>query len=360
MTTVHNGAVRSNTSRYVADRIPSASIDGTGRPCKFRGMQRLPRCTGRVVSGSIHLLILALVLACERSAPVAGKKDTAVAIVPPPESAVVAKPEPTSWDSTAGPALFVVGPSTTDAFVIGARSGDSTVVDSTRFDLAPVRAIQIDLFGSGKRLAIARIGATVGSTRTDSCRTWPSARLQITSGDTTSARGWAVGFEAGHATAVTVDSIEALTTADSAQLAADIARIASALPGDTSVTFRGLPFVVKKAWRALVPGGPDVLVAVVVRNVNQEANPRQERILLIAERDSVPSRTRYSARYSERVAGPEETLETTDPITTVLLGADRRPTVVVSRDTGSGLSYVLIERVAGRWQRRWASAYAGC
>jgi hypothetical protein len=304
--------------------------------------------------------MLALMLACERSTPVAGKKDTVVAIVPPPESAVVAKPEPSSWDSTAGPALFILGPSSTEAFVIGPRSGDSTAVDSARFDLAPVRAIQVDLFGVGKRLATARIVATAGSTRTDSCRTWPSARLQIAPGDTGVARGWTVGFEAGHATAVVLDSIDALASADSAQLAADIARIASALPGDTSATFRGLPFVVNKAWRAQIPGQPDILVAVVVRNVNQEANPRQERILLVAEKDSVPSRTRYSARYSERVAGPEETLETTDPIAVVLLGADHRPTVVVSRDTGSGVSYVLIERVAGRWQRWWASAYAGC
>ena len=299
-------------------------------------------------------------LACERSTPAAGKKDTAVAIVPPPESIVVTKPEASTWDSTAGPALFVMGPTPTEALVIVPRYGDSTVVDSTRFDLSLVRAIQIDLFASGKKLGAARIGATAGSTRTDSCRTWPTARLQLASADTTAARGWTVGFEAGHATEVVVDSIEGLATADSAQLAADIARIASALPGDTAATFRGLPFVVNKAWRAHVPGEPDILVAVVVRNVNQEANPRQERILLIAERDSAATRTRYSPRYSERVVGPEETIETTDPIAVVLLGADRRPTIVVTRDSGSGVSYSLIERVAGRWQRRWASAYAGC
>jgi hypothetical protein len=351
---------QSNTSGDVASRELSVSIDGTSRPCRFGRMQRLPLCARRVVSGSIHILILALMLACERSTPAAGKKDTAVAIVPPPESTVVAKPEPSTWDSTAGPALFVAGPTPTEALVIAPRSGDSTAVDSTGFNLALVRAIQVDLFGGGKRLGAARIGATVGTTRTDSCRTWPTARLQLASGDTTAARGWTVGFEAGHATEVLVDSIEGMTTADSAQLAADIARIASALPGDTSATFRGLPFVVNKAWRAHVPGEPDVLVAVVVRNVNQEANPRQERILLIAERDSAATRTRYSPRYWERVAGPEETLETTDPIAIVLLGADHHPTVVVSRDTGNGVSYALIERVAGRWQRRWASAYGGC
>ena len=358
--TVQSPARRSNTSGDVAGRTLSVSIDGASRPCRFRGMQRLPRWTRRVVSESIPVLILALTLACERSTPAAGKKDTAVPTVPPPDSAVVAKPEPSTWDSTAGPALFVVGPTPTEALVIVARYGDSTAVDSTTFDLGRVRAIQVDLFGAGKHVAVARVSTTVPSTRTDSCRTWPTARLQVASGDTTSARGWTVGFEAGHAAEAPLDSIEGLPSADSAQLAADIARIASALPGDTAAMFKGLPFVVNKAWRARVPASPDVLVAVVVRNVNQEANPRQERILLIAERDSVPSRTRYTARYSERVSGPEETLETTDPMAIVLLGTDHRPTVVVTHDTGSGLSYTLVERVAGRWQRRWASAYAGC
>jgi len=121
-----------------------------------------------------------------------------------------------------------------------------------------------------------------------------------------------VAFESGHASEPVIDSIEGLPTADSAKLAADIARIASALPGDTSAVFRGLPFVVNKAWRAQLPNGQTLLASVVVRNVNQEANPRQERILLIAERDSAA--TRFTPRYTDRKVGLEETLETTDPI----------------------------------------------
>jgi hypothetical protein len=157
-----------------------------------------------------------------------------------------------------------------------------------------------------------------------------------------------------------IDSIETLATPDSARLAADIARIASALPGDTSAVFRGLPFVVNKAWRARIPNGQTILTAVIVRNVNQEANPRQERIFLIAERDSGSTGARFAPRYSERIVGLEETLETTDPIAIVLLGSDHHPIVIVSRDAGKGLSYALIERTAGEWRRRWASAYAGC
>src|SRR5512132_3948137 len=112
---VQSAVRRSNTSGDVAGRTLSASIDGAGRPCRFRGMQRLPRWTRRVVSESIRVVVLTLTLACESSTPVAGKKDTTVASVPPPDSAVVTKPEPSTWDSTAGPALFVVGPTPTEA-----------------------------------------------------------------------------------------------------------------------------------------------------------------------------------------------------------------------------------------------------
>jgi hypothetical protein len=322
-------------------------------------MPQLPQAR-RLLSQSIVVLMLSLALACERHPPVPGKKDTVAAPTPPPESTVVTSVKPSGWDSTAGPALFIVGGAANEAFVIVPRYSDTAGLDSAQSELTRIRSIQVDLFGAGKRIGGARVGSTVASTRTDSCRTWPTAHLDVTSGDTAAARGWNVGFEAGRAVVVPLDSIEELATADSARFAADIARIASALPDDTSATFRGLPFVVNKAWRVRLPGGPDVLIAVVVRNVNQEANPRQERILLIAERDSSAPQARFTPQYWERAAGPEETLETTDPIAVVLLGIDRRPSLIITRDSGNGMSYSFIERVAGRWQRLWASAYAGC
>jgi hypothetical protein len=281
-------------------------------------------------------------------------------VVPPQETSIVTKPEPSPWDSSAGPALFVVGATPTEALLIAPAYTHAAALDSIQPD-SLLRALQIDLFGSGQKVGTARIASIKASTRTDSCRTWPTARLQLASGDTASVMPWTVGFESGHATELAIDSIEGLPTADSARLAADIARIASALPGDTSAAFRGLPFVVNKAWRARLPNGQTLLTAVVVRNVNQEASPRQERILLVAERDSATTATaRFTPRYTERRVGLEETLETTDPISIVLLGSDRHPAVIVARDTGTGLSYALVERIADQWQRRWASTYAGC
>jgi len=283
-----------------------------------------------------------------------------VPIVTPPESTVVASPVKSAWDSTAGPALFVAGSTQQEALIIAPRFTDTTSLDSIRFDPTPLQALRVDLFGSGKRITTARLSAVVGSSRSDSCRTWPNAQLQMGSTDSASTPTWNVGFEAGHAFEIPMDSIESLATADSARLAADIARLASALPGDTSAAFRGLPFVVNKAWRMRVPTGQYVLTAVVVRNVNQEASPRQERILVIAERDSASSSRVYTPKYTERTVGREETLETSDPIAFVLLGAERRPAIILARDAGRGLSYAIIERVGGQWRRGWASAFAGC
>jgi hypothetical protein len=323
-------------------------------------MQWWRRTVRVTLSKRIVGLFIIQALACERSAPIAGRKDTVVPVVPPPESTVVVKPVVSAWDSSAGPALFVVGATSQDAHVIASQYTDTASLDSIPFESRSFQSLRVDLFGNGKRLTTARISAVLGPSRTDSCRTWPNARLEITPNDTAAARGWTVAFEAGHAVAVPIDSIEALSTADSARLAADVARLASALPGDTSAVFRGLPFVVNKAWRTRIPSGQFVLTAIVVRNVNQEANPRQERILLIAERDSSNVAARFTPVYTERTVGLEETLETSDPIAFLLVGSDSHPTVIVARDAGKGLSYTIIERIAGRWRRGWASAYAGC
>jgi len=265
------------------------------------------------------------------------------------------------WDSTAGPALFVLGATEQEAYVIAPQYTDTTAIDSTRLDPGLLRSMQLDLFTAGSRVGQARIRAVTGSTRTDSCRAWPSVRLDrapVT--DSASAPEWMVAFEAKHVAEWPIDSIAGLAAADSARMAADIARIASSLPGDTAAAFRGLPFVVTKAWRTRAPGAPQLIAAVVVRNVNQEANPRQERILLLAERDTSVAGARYTPRYAERVAGLEETVEAADLIAMVLLGSERRPTIVVAREAGAGSSYALIERIDGVWQRRWTSAYAGC
>ena len=60
---------------------------------------------------------------------------------------------------------------------------------------------------------------------------------------------WTAAFAVGRVTAIPLDSIEGLAPRDSARLATDLTRLASGLADDTSSTFRGLPFVVLRAWR---------------------------------------------------------------------------------------------------------------
>ena len=154
-----------------------------------------------------------------------------------------------------------------------------------------------------------------------------------------------------------IDSIEEYQPPIRHKLAADIARIALALPGDTAALFRGLPFVVNKAWRARLTNGQTLLAAVVVRNVNQEANPRQERIFFIAERDSAAT-ARFTPRYTER------TIVLRNAQTTIRLPWSCSASIAIP------LIFIATPAMAcptrslnvspGQWQRRWASTYAGC
>ena len=84
--------------------------------------------------------------------------------------------------------------------------------------------------------------------------------------------------------------------------------MASAIPNDSAGRFTGLAFVVKGLWRFNVPDGPQVVIATLVRQINQEATPLQERTLLVAERP--PNDTTLTTAYSERSYGDEETIET--------------------------------------------------
>ena len=306
------------------------------------------------------LPILVVGAACERAREVPSN-DTAIPTPSPPES-VVTLPAPVAaaWDSAAGPALIVAGNTPHDAFIIIPAYTDTMTLDTAQFELGAIRGSRIDLFSRGRLAGEARLASAVaGTTTAGACTSWPTARLEPLD-RSASVPSWTVGFAAGRASPIVVDSIEGLEAADSSKLAIAVARLASALPGDTAPAFRGLPFVVRRVHRFRVEDA-DVLVAEVIRKVNLEANPRQEQLFIIAERDSGSTTPRYEAAYVERVSGPEETLEATELLAVVTIGTRRRPTVVIGRDFGDGVSYTLVERQGRkRWRARWSSAYAGC
>jgi len=164
-----------------------------------------------------------------------------------------------------------------------------------------------------------------------------------------------------------MDSMAALSSSDSGLRAADVARVAAALPNDTAPAFRGLAFVVRDAHRFTLPAGDTIIVAEVVRRLNQEANPAEEHLLVVMERDALPGHNGapppWIAAYSERTSGPEDDVEAAEVLTAVILGhaPSGVAAIVVGRDYGDGSSYSLIQRVTPRlWRLQWNSAYVGC
>lgn len=150
--------------------------------------------------------------------------------------------------------------------------------------------------------------------------------------------------------------LSAMAARDSAVMVVDLARLASGLPNDTTAAFRGLPVVTRSAVRMRVEGA-DLVFAEVTRRVGQEATPLEERVAFIAERDTTPG-ARWMARWSERVAGSEETIEATDVVGVVRVGA--AVALVLQRESARGARYELLWREAGAWTRRWAGVWSGC
>ena len=146
--------------------------------------------------------------------------------------------------------------------------------------------------------------------------------------------------------------------ADSARLAADLARLANGLPNDTSAALHGVPFVVRAAWRFAPVPGTTAVAAIITRQLNMEASPIEERLLVVAERDST-STGPYTAAWSDRSSAREEAVAISDVLAAVQLG--ETPALVLSREEGETTSYWLLERRGpGDWKVRWRSARAGC
>lgn len=259
----------------------------------------------------------------------------------------------TNWDIDAGPVMLVsLGNGTDSAAVVLPEVSDSTIA-SVQDTSAPVGGLVFDLFGRTGKLGSSKAVTGLRADSTQECYAWPLAAVRAASS------GWRIGFASGHAQAIRLDSIEAMPSTDSASLAASLAQTAATLPIASDPTFRGLPFRVRSAYTFRLDS-VDVVIADVVRSVNEEANPRLEHLLIIGER---PARTsgKYSAGYYSRTAGPEETTQATEVLAAVRVGSLRKPAVIVSIEYDDGRKLGLIERTApGEWHSIWRSAYTDC
>lgn len=163
---------------------------------------------------------------------------------------------------------------------------------------------------------------------------------------------WSVGLLARAVSPVRMDSIEALAPADSARLTAEVARLASGLPTAQDSRFTGLPFVVLTA-RRFVDGRLRLVVAHLVRRLNQEAAPLEERTFLIAERTEGAADAPYAVTFSIRSQGSEENAEHFEILSAVR--GTESVLLLIARDQDARTRYEVLERRReGGWLTRWS------
>lgn len=308
------------------------------------------------------LLALSLTLACERSSTTRGTDSAGNANATSADTGGQAALN-SGWAPEAGAVLLVASDIPDVAQVVFPEVTDSTFGDSTLTDLAPVRGARVTLYSrhgqAGTAIVVGEDSTARSDSSADECAGWPAVRLR-NEGQGVSG-SWTVGLVSGRAQSIPLDSIERLSRPDSARLAGEVERLASGLPDDTARAFRGLPYYVHTVRRFHPAPGVEALVADVSRRINQEANPREEQILVVAERDSGRADAPWRPAFVERASGHEGSVETHDVLAALAIGAARRPSLLVARYVSDGIAYLLLERVAaGQWRVRWVSAASDC
>ena len=304
--------------------------------------------------------VLILIAACERQKA-----------VPPIDSAVPLRPATvgasapqaaTTWDARLGPVLLVSGPAPNLATVVvgdSSRNGADTI---TEREAIAIRSTPAVLVGRGDSVQIGilqEVRAPKGEEDSE-CTGWPMWDISSAKSGIPLAP-WSVGFVGATVQPIRMDSIESMSRVDSSRLAAEVTRLASTLPTSAGDRFIGLPFTVTSLWRFHAGPGAEGVVANLVRHVNQEARPSEERTLIIAERDSSRREERFTLAYYDRSQGAEETVESRDVLALTRPSPDAQPMLVVGRDFGDGMSYALIQRdPSARWREKWHSPRGHC
>ncbi len=270
---------------------------------------------------------------------------------------VVTTVSSSGWDSGAGP--FVVLPTVDGGLLAGSllrpEATELTVGDTAGVGAALADG-RIELFSRSGTVGLARLTVD-GAPRVDEgCTAWPVARLAVDAGVTVAP--WTVAFVRGRVTAIPLDSIEGLASRDSARLATALTRLASGLDDDTSRTFRGLPFVVLRAWRTR---GIDTafVVATLARRVNQEDDPKEERLVMVVDAMGNDAKL-WAVAWHERAAGHEEELVVAEPLLAFRSVGEPDVRLLFGRDDGVALGAAVLSRGKNGWRVLWESAVAGC
>ena len=232
---------------------------------------------------------------------------------------------------------------------------DSTLTKTGNFHIDGFANIAVDLFSPAGAAGRSTIAVNAQQLPAEGCLVWPGVRLI-----TKPSGSWKVGFSAGLAKPIQIDSVEKLGPSDSLSVTTELIKQASALSltgGDPA--FQGLPFIVQRAYR-LSMGDTTALVGSIVRKINEEANPREEHLLLIVERNGGGGGS-YSVSYQSRSAGAEDAVRTNAVLAAVRFVKTNRAAIVISFEYDDGGQVALLERVASHtWKITWRSAYTGC
>jgi hypothetical protein len=259
--------------------------------------------------------------------------------------------------------VLLVGGATPDlaTVVIGdsARTGADTI---TQREAIAIRSTPATLVGRGDSVQLGILQEVRSAKGEDDseCTGWPNWVVQSAHTGRPLAP-WSVGFVGASVQPIRMDSIESMSRVDSARLAAEVTRLASTLPTSAGDRFTGLPFTVTSLWRFHAGPGAEGIVTNLVRHINQEARPFEERTLIIAERDSSRREERFTLGYFDRSQGAEETVESRDILALARPTPDAQPMLALGRDYGDGMSYALIQRdPSGRWREKWHSPRGHC
>lgn len=305
----------------------------------------------------VAFLILALGLvtvACGRD-----KKDSArdsIRVAMPAVSDKPAGSVNTGWnENAAGPFMILsaADDGITAALVLPNET-DSALVKTRTFSVDAFANASVDVFDMAGAAGSSRVAVNSQPQSAEGCLVWPAVRLV-----TKPRNSWTVGFAAGYAKPIQVDSVEKLEPDDSLSITTELVRQASTLSTNEDPAFRGLPFFVRKAYRLSI-GDTTVLIGRVIRKINEEANPREEHLLLILERIGSPGAP-FIVSYQSRSAGPEDAVRTTVILAAVRFAKTNRPAIVISFEYDDGGQIALLERTTSHsWKVTWRSAYTGC
>lgn len=307
----------------------------------------------RRVRATLAPAVVALLAACER----APRPEEAQS--PPPAGDTTpasASTQPTGWRADAGPVLLVAWPSPHEASVVSpAAQGDVDAGVDVGDPDAFARASFTLVDRAGRRHE-ARFGGWISEPEYSGCSPWPVVQLVDASGRSPE---WTVGLSGAAPRAIPLDSLAGIGTRDSARLVAEVARLASMVRRPANPAFHALPYVVQQVHRFQPAPGTQALAATVVRRMAQEATPLEERTFLVAERDSGGSA--YHLVYDERVAAPEETIESVEVLAAIRTAPGAPLALVLARDYGTTRGFAMLEREGPkRWVVRWTSARMRC